>query len=413
MVERVGSAVVVGGGVVGLCCAWQLSRRGVAVTVLERDRLGAGASWGNAGQIEPAIAVPLPEPSAVRAGVRSLVDPTSVVRVPRRIDADLARFLAVFVRHSTRSRWRSGVRAFAPLNARAIGAYDELVAGGVEVPMTTGAFTAVCADAAESHHLLGELTAMAEAGLTVDVDILTSAQLRAAEPLAAARAGIGVRINDQRFVDPPALLAALGTAVTDQGGTITEHDAVRAIREGAAGVEVDCGTRTLRADAVVIATGAWLSRLATDHGVRLPVRAGRGYSMSVGVSRPPAGMLYFPGPRLACTPYRGRLRVSSLMDLTPPDTPPDEDARARFERTVARMLPDADVTAPADRWVGSRPLSADGLPVIGATRTPGVFVAGGHGMWGVTLGPVTGSLLAEQIVSGRVNPALRALDPTR
>lgn len=66
-----------------------------------------------------------------------------------------------------------------------------------------------------------------------------------------------------------------------------------------------------------------------------------------------------------------------------------------------------------DEWVGSRPCTTDGLPLIGPTRTPGVHVATGHGMWGVVHGPLTGRLLAEQVVTGCESPLLRPFRPTR
>ena len=77
------------------------------------------------------------------------------------------------------------------------------------------------------------------------------------------------------------------------------------------------------------------------------------------------------------------------------------------------MLTGIDWSGIDEQWVGSRPLSADGRPLIGATATPGVFVGGGHGMWGLTLGPLTGELLAEQIVTGRSDPLLAGVSPLR
>ena len=66
-----------------------------------------------------------------------------------------------------------------------------------------------------------------------------------------------------------------------------------------------------------------------------------------------------------------------------------------------------------DEWMGSRPVTPDGLPLVGATQAPNVYVAGGHGMWGIVLGPATGKLLAEQITTGRIHPAIEPFDPLR
>ena len=77
------------------------------------------------------------------------------------------------------------------------------------------------------------------------------------------------------------------------------------------------------------------------------------------------------------------------------------------------MFKGVDWSQRHDEWVGSRPCTADGLPLVGATRTPRVFVAGGHGMWGITHGPVTGRLLAQLILTGREPEQIKPFDPLR
>ena len=77
------------------------------------------------------------------------------------------------------------------------------------------------------------------------------------------------------------------------------------------------------------------------------------------------------------------------------------------------MFTGVDLDDRKDEWVGSRPVTPDGLPLIGATKAPNVYTTGGHGMWGVVLGPVSGKLLAEQIATGRVDPVLKPFDPLR
>lgn len=403
------TVAVVGGGVVGLSCAWHLQEHGIAPVVVERSDVGAGASWGNAGHVVPVLAAPLPERGAVRDGLRSLVDPRSAVIVAKRPRPDLLAFLAAFIRNAPHRRWRESMRAYLPLNRRAFDAFDAMVAGGVDIALTEAPFTGVVADAREALVLLGELANIAEAGFPVDYNLLTGEELRAFEPLARGRSALGIRLSGQRYLDPPALVAALAAGVGKRGGEIRAGATVTDVRRVAGRVEVDAEVF----DAVVLATGAWLPRLARPHGVRVPMHAGRGYSLSVAVPSRPRGMLYFPGPRLAATPYRNRLRVTSLMELEPVDAPPVERHARRFLATARRCIPDADWTTVEDRWVGGRPLTADGRPVIGRTRTEGVYVAGGHGMWGVTLGPVTGRLLAGLVARGEQDRALAGFDPCR
>jgi D-amino-acid dehydrogenase len=166
-------------------------------------------------------------------------------------------------------------------------------------------------------------------------------------------------------------------------------------------------------DAVVVATGAWLGGLARELGVKRVVQAGRGYSFSVEVEDLPNGPVYFPAARVACTPVGDRLRVAGMMEFRRPEAALDQRRIGAIVEAARPLLKGADLDRRQDEWVGSRPCTIDGLPLIGATRSSKVFVAGGHGMWGITLGPVTGRLLAEQIVTGATPDELRPFNPLR
>src|SRR3954463_11351867 len=122
---------VIGAGMVGPSTAWFLQESGAQVTVYDRERVAAGASWGNAGWLTPSLTAPLPEPAVLRYGLRAVLSPRSPVYLPLRADPTLARFLAGFVRHSTTRAWRRGLAAYVPLNERALEAFDVLAAGGV------------------------------------------------------------------------------------------------------------------------------------------------------------------------------------------------------------------------------------------------------------------------------------------
>src|SRR5699024_9703931 len=148
-------------------------------------------------------------------------------------------------------------------------------------------------------------------------------------------------------------------------------------------------------------------------GVRAQVRAGRGYSFSVPTDADPPGPLYFPTTRVACTPLGDRLRVAGMMEFRPHDAPLDRRRIEAIVESVRPLFTGVDLDDRSDEWVGSRPCTADGLPLIGRTASPRVFAAGGHGMWGMTLGPATGSLLAEEIVTGAAPDDLAPFDPLR
>ncbi|MFD5830695.1 NAD(P)/FAD-dependent oxidoreductase [Lentzea sp. NPDC060358] len=407
------SAVVVGAGVVGLSTAWFLQERGVEVTVVDRTGVAAGASWGNAGWIAPGLAIPLNEPAVLRYGLKSVFDPAAPLHLPLTADPGLWSFLARFAAHCRWSSWTRVAKANLPLNEESVEAYDVLTANGVDVPTVAAPITAVFTSAGQARGLLGELERLAAAGQPVVHTRLSTADLREQVPQASSALTAGVRIDGQRFVDPGAFVRALGRAVVARGATIRTLETVdvRADRTGVTVLTRDGSA--VRADAAVIATGAWLPRLAARAGVRTPVRAGRGYSFTVPVREPVTAPIYLPEVRVACTPYRGGLRVAGTMEFRDPDAPLDE---ARVDAIIASVRPLLDGVRWEDRtdvWVGPRPVTPDGRALIGATRLPGVHVAGGHGMWGLAQGPVTGRLLAEQVTTGKQPDALREFDPLR
>ncbi len=411
-IENVG---IVGAGMVGLATAWFLRQQGVKVTVLEKTKVAAGASWGNAGWLTPGIATPLPEPAVLRYGIKALVDPASPLYVPLRADPTLLRFLLGFARHSTSRRWSRAMGALIGVNSLALDAYDQLAVGGVGVP-TRPAKTFIAAYRTEQARatLLEELGQIREAGQKVDFDTLSGAQAREIEPALSEEIGAAIALHDQRFINPGSFVDSLASSARQLGVEILEGVGVDQISDRGEQVELTCSDeRTRSFDAVVIASGAHLNLLVREFGVRRVVQAGRGYSFSVPIDHVPSGPLYFPEQRVACTPIQDRLRIAGMMEFRGPDEPLDQRRIAAIVAAARPLLRGVDVDDRRDEWVGSRPCTSDGLPLIGATSSARVFVAGGHGMWGITLGPITGRLLAERIITGRNPGELVAFDPLR
>lgn len=410
-----GEVAVIGAGMVGLSTAWFLQEAGMRVTVYERDHVGAGASWGNAGWLTPALTAPLPEPAVLRYGLRAVLSPRSPVYLPLRANRELLRFLAEFVRHSTARQWRRGMAAYVPLNERALEAFDALAAGGVTAPTkTAGTFLACFARERDTRGLLAELEQITAAGQDVSYRPISGRRARVLEAALTSRVGAAVEIRGQRYLHPPEFILSLAEAVRERGGRIIEGAEVTALQHGSGDVSVVCrsGERA-RHDAVVVTTGAVLGALTAAFGVRQPVQAGRGYSFSVPVERMPAGPLYFPQQRVACTPLNDRLRVAGMMEFRRPDDALDPRRITAVVDAVRPFLTGVDLDDRRDEWVGSRPCTSDGLPLAGPTAAPRVFVAGGHGMWGIALGPITGQLMAQTVIKGEVPPELAPFDPLR
>jgi D-amino-acid dehydrogenase len=402
-----------------LSVAWFLQEAGFDVTVYDRRDVAAGASAGNAGWICPAMVTPLPEPSVLRYGLASLFRPGSPLRIaPAQLPATVP-FLAAFASHCTSRQWRAGVLSYAQLNAVALESYEALTDSGVTGSIQDSAMIIAFERPDQAGRLLHELRAVADTGVNFTVDELSGADLRREQPLLGSRARHGLRIGGQKFVQPLGFVRSLASAVANRGGTLVIGAEVGAVTSRSGGIaRLDVrGVRVAGAaadfDVCVLANGAWISGLARAVGVRTRVLAGRGYSFTVRTAEPLRQPLYFPVLRVACTPAEGGMRVAGTMEVRKPDDPLDEGRVAAIARSAQDFMPGVDWSAHSGAWAGSRPVTADGLPIIGRTRAANIFVAGGHGMWGMTLGPATGRLLADLIVTGNCPQALTPFDPLR
>lgn len=404
------SAIVVGAGIVGLSTAWFLQERGVEVTVLDRTGVAAGASWGNAGWVAPALTLPLNDPAVLRYGLQSLLRPSAPLRIPLTPDLGLWAFLARFASHCRPTSWTRAAQANLPLNEDCLDAFDVLTSNGVDAPTTDGPITALFTSEQQADHLRTELGRLAALGQAVDTTELHGAALREQSPLASEAITVGINVEGQRHLDPGRFVRGLAESFTARGGTIRIADVVD-VAPAPTGATVVLRDGQLSAEAAVIATGAWLPRLA-GRWARTPVRAGRGYSFTVPVDRPVPSPVYLPDVRVACTPYHGGLRVAGTMEFRSPDAPARQARVRAIIASAAPLLDGVRWDERTDVWVGPRPVTPDGRPLIGEV-TRDIYVAGGHGMWGLTQGPATGRTLAEYVTTGKQPEALREFDPLR
>ncbi|MFJ2619873.1 NAD(P)/FAD-dependent oxidoreductase [Glutamicibacter sp. NPDC087344] len=412
--------VVVGAGFVGLSTAWYLQEAGVKVTVVDRGGVASGSSWGNAGWLTPALTLPIAEPSIFSNGLKMMLDPASPLYIPLKADTKLLRFLLGFAWHSTPKKWEEAMRIFSEIGTSGLDAFDEIAQdtekgpGTRELTKPAEPFLTGFVSMKDRDALLHEFEMIHKTGGHVDFETLTGDQLRAIEPTLSENVVAGVAVKGQRYLNPPKFMASLAESVIARGGDIIGAFNVTDVRDHGGSVTViGSEGRAITADHVVLATGAWMTDLAAKFGVKVVVQAGRGYSFTVEPEHMPTHPIYFPTQRVACTPLGDRFRVAGTMEFR--DVNHKLEPK-RIEAIVAAATPvyrGIKWENRKEEWVGGRPCTADGLPLVGHTSSPRVSVGGGHGMWGVALGPLTGKILAAQI-TGQNTPAIaRHFNPLR
>jgi D-amino-acid dehydrogenase len=407
--------IVIGGGAVGLCAAEALSHRGCEVTVIDRDRCGAGASAGNAGWITPSLASPVPGPGVIAASLRWLVDPSGPLWIRPSLSTALLDWIARFMLSCRQPAYARGLDALQRAAMRAGPAFDALAERGVEFerhgePLLFPAF-----DRAELDVLIHVIDDLQRAGSPQRLEQVSAEELRGLEPALGPDLLGGMIAHGEGRVRPERLTAGVHRALVARGVEVIEGVPVtRLTRDGREWLaETPTGPR--RAEAVVIAGGVDSARLLATHGARLPIAAAKGYSRTY--AHHPSGPqqpLYLEGPKVAISVYEEGVRVSGTLELGARSLSLSPRRLAALAAAAGRALPGWQMPPQPRDWAGMRSLSPDGLPYIGPVPgLDGVHLATGHATLGITLAPLTGELLAAMLLDGARDELLSAFDPAR
>lgn len=406
--------VVVGGGIVGLCVAYYLVESGVDVELVERHTMGSAASWGNAGWVCESHSAPIPAPGVMHYALRSLGRPDSPLYLRPFPDPSFVGWLWRFWRSSSRSRFEAGYRAVVELNRDTFELYDKLAAAGIDTSLQRLGMVHAFLSAAAATELRKSQALWAPGRYDLGEPVVVGDAARDLDPALSTAVRAAYLVPGEAVVDPSRLTAALTRALVERGVRLHEHQQVTGFRRAGTMIRaVETSAGSLECAGVVIAAGTWTVHLLRLLGVRLPLQAGKGYSFSAPLDPAPRHALYLGDSKIAVTPIGGLTRIAGTMELS------GNNRRLDWRRITAiatastsylgRWFDDADdlATQIQHPWVGGRPLLPDGLPAIDHVPTVGnAFVATGHGMLGVTLGPATGRALAHFVVTGRRPDAL-------
>lgn len=386
--------------------------------LLERHRLAAGASFGNAGTVS-AGHPPLNKPGRVQRAILQMTDPTSPLYIQPSWNPDLWRWLVDFARHCTARHVERCMSVMAPLGLEALRSFDEMVEKeGIDCGYSKDGYYEVCRTdkgVADAWH---EAEIIRRFGYHPDV--LDGSALREAEPHLAPDVRGGVFYPEARTLDPHRFLLGLAEAARRAGADIKVGAEVTRLdldQDRVRGVYLS-ENRYVEADAVVLATGPFSLKLAKRLGTRLPVQAGKGYHRDVAVGTggsPPLRIACVLNERsVFCTPMEGCVRYAGTMEFAGLDYTMRPDRLQQITRSAQEYFPGLGSRSVLSEWAGLRPVTSDGLPIIGPLPdVRGLVVATGHGMLGLTLGLVTGEIVADWIVEGATDFRWRALSPER
>lgn len=409
--------IVVGGGIIGLTVAYELRRRGHNVRVLEKKAPGWGSSEHNAGLIVASKVVPLPSPDVISHLPGYLLRRDSPLYIRPSYSLFAARWLLKFLLYSNQRDYEKGARALRDLSQYALPFFDRLLAEGTSFEMHSQGVYVVYQDVAELEKALRDIRGRE------DVEVINGEHLADIEP--ALRPGMAGALwfKNDRHVRPSTVVQGIAKRLTEIGGSLDVGIEVRSFRQERGRVtHVETGSGSLEADVVILAAGAWTPRLARQlRSYALPIESGKGYSITI--SRPPVSLrvpVYLGQSKVICTPFAdGSLRLAGTMEFSGLNKEVDRRRLESLTRVTASYLRNWPANLPVDGqswdyWVGARPVTPDGLPIIGPM--PGyenVYIAAGHANYGLTLAPGTAVVLADLIERGETDIDVTPFQPVR
>jgi D-amino-acid dehydrogenase len=411
------NVLIIGGGAIGMCTAYYLLENGIKATIIDKGELGHGSSLHNAGYISPSHFVPLAAPGIISQGLKWMLDPVSPFYVKPRLDLDFISWAWKFRNSCTHENVERAAPLLRDLMNASSTLFEEMAKGeGMDFEFTkkgllmlfrTDRGRADQLEEAELAHKLG-----------VGALFLERQDVQKLVPEIEIRAEGGLYFPHDRHITPAKWVADLARYLELNGVQVLKNTEVQGmLASGDKITSIKTATEELSADEVVLAGGAWSPEIVRRLGIKLPVQAGKGYSITI--QRPdnkPLTPMILTEARVALTPMGDTFRAAGTMEIAGLDL----KITQRRVQAILNAVPNyiggfvPDDFKDGEVWAGLRPVSPDGVPFIGRFKSyPNLIAATGHAMLGITMAPVTGKIVADVIagISPRFNMAL--LDPDR
>ncbi|GBD44223.1 D-amino acid dehydrogenase 1 [bacterium HR40] len=394
--------VIAGAGIVGLSCGFFLARDGHSVTLVDPLPPGAGTSFGNAGILSLESCLPVGYPELLHRLPRLLLDPCGPLRLRWADLPWLAPWLWRFFAASRRKRADAIAEHLVALVRKAEAAHDTVIdACGLGSLVRRTGWLKVARDPDRFLAMIAvERRALDRFGMPYE--ILDGERLHQLEPALAPELVRALwLVDDRQLASPYDFSRGIFRAIEERGGIWrqTTVEALRVERGRFRAVRTAAGE--IEADALVVAAGAFSDRICRMFGLRLPLAAERGYHAMLDPGDPPLRHpVYGLAEGFVLAPMRDGIRLTSGVELGRPIAAPDFRWLHCLVARAPRLVPGIGTTVRSE-WLGFRPSLPDSLPVIGpAPRREGIWLAFGHHHLGLTLGPLTGRLVAD-LLAGR------------
>ncbi|MEH7379337.1 FAD-dependent oxidoreductase [Bacillus sp. JJ1533] len=391
--------VIIGGGIIGLSSAYYLSKHNHDITIIDKGTIGGGCSEGNMGWICPSLSDPVPGPGVIGSGIKWMFKKGSPLYLKPTLIPKLAPWLIGFIKNCNVNNFTKGLNASLDLGLNSIELYEELLEEGVSFEYHHKGLLMVFKDEKEAKLKYEKMQKARNIGQPMPL-FLNHEQLLQEEPLLNESVKAGILMPGERHVRPESLTKGLEKFLKNKGVTIIENERVLGFDVNNGVVKrVHLKNEQIPTDICLVAAGVEsVGLLKEGFNKKIPMISGKGYSITIESEEYAfQHALYFGDTRVGLTPFNNEFRVGGAMDLTGIDKSLNQERLSTIKKSAEDYLRiKLDNEKVKKQWAGMRPMTTDGLPVLGPIpKVKNAYIAAGHAMMGISMGLSTGKLISQ------------------
>lgn len=405
---------IVGGGIIGASIAYELQSRGHQTRIIEKNKIGHGCSYGNAGWMTPCFAMPLPLPGNFFKSLKWLINPDSPLYIKPEPSVLLVRWLLTFLKNMNQAQAERAVEGLVKLSLESLSRYEALSKKFPEINfekkgllMVAQTIEGVKAAEAEMHFV---------ATHKVPGRVLSPEQCRELEPALTGPLLGGVYFPEEAHGEPLKIVEALVQGAKALGCEVLEDTELQSwICEGDKITTIQTNRGEHEVESVVWAAGSWSEAWSEKLKLRVPILGGKGYALIVPpIEVQPKTPLMLLEKKIAVTPRNGSLRIAGTLELVNQDFSVTERRVKTIVKGTREFLTLPKELEVKELWKGLRPCTPDGVPLIGWNKNfKNMMMACGHQLLGLQSGMGTGAFVADLIEEKDPGYSQSLFDPHR
>ena len=411
------NVLIIGGGIVGLCSAYFLHKEGNNVSLLDKSDISSGASFVNAGYITPSHIIPLASPGMILKGIKWMFNSSSPFYMQPRWDTDFFKWSWYFHKSSTKKKVALAIPLIKEINILSRELFTAIKNTGDlgDFQLERKGLLMLYKTDAEGEHEMEVAKKASYLGL--EVNSLDKKALNKLQPNLTMDVKGAVHYECDGHTTPTEFMKKMLDYLKRSGVIIKTNEEVTDIVTDNGRITTVITDKTQYSpEEIVLAAGSWSEKLSKKMNLKLPIQAGKGYSINVarptGITIPAILM----EAKVAVTPMAEYTRFAGTMEFSGINDIIKKQRVEAIAKAVSQFYPEIEINTKeiGDAKSGLRPVSPDGLPYIGkCSSLKNLTIATGHAMMGWSLGPVTGQLVSEIISDKKTSMDINGFSPNR